>query len=74
MIELVPENSFYKVDASGRVIIPRHLRAKFGIEIGDMMDYYTAKVDGKYFLCMTLHKDDGDYEEIQLDQVKFNKN
>ena len=69
MIELVPENTFYKVDSSGRVIIPRHLRAKFGIEIGDMMDYFTTRVEGKYYLCMTLHKDD-DSEEIDLDSEK----
>lgn len=50
--DLVPENKPYKVDSSGRVIIPAHLRAKFGVEIGDTMDYYTTYVDDRWFLCV----------------------
>ena len=45
-VELVPERSAYKVDASGRIIIPSYMRTKFGVEAGDYMDYYTAYVDG----------------------------
>lgn len=51
--ELVPENKPYMVDGAGRVIIPAHLRAKFGIEISDEMDYYTTFIDGKWFVCVT---------------------
>ena len=50
-VELIPEHSNYKVDASGRIIIPAYMRAKFGIELGDYMEYYTAYVDGEWFLC-----------------------
>lgn len=57
-IELMPENSTYKVDASGRIIIPSYLRNKFGIEIGDHMDYYTAQINGKWFLCVTKHNEE----------------
>jgi DNA-binding transcriptional regulator/RsmH inhibitor MraZ len=32
---LIPENASYKVDSSGRIIIPAHLRSKFKIDIGD---------------------------------------
>lgn len=32
---LIPENTTYKVDASGRIIVPSHLRNKFKIDIGD---------------------------------------
>ena len=53
--ELVPENRPYMVDSAGRVIIPSHLRSKFGIEIGDEMDYYTTFIDGKWFVCVTKH-------------------
>lgn len=51
--EMIPENRPYKVDSSGRVIIPSHLRAKFDINVGDSMDYYTAFVDNKWFICVT---------------------
>lgn len=32
---LIPENSSYKVDSSGRIVIPSYLRSKFRIEAGD---------------------------------------
>ena len=54
-VELVPERTIYKVDASGRIIIPSYLRTKFEVEIGDFMDYYTAYVDGTWFLCAKKH-------------------
>lgn len=53
-VELIPENQSYKVDGSGRVIIPAHLRSKFKIEVGDMMEYYTTFVDNSWFLCVRL--------------------
>lgn len=55
-VQLIPENQNYKVDSSGRVIIPAHLRNKFKIEIGDQMEYYTAFVDNSWFLCVRLDK------------------
>lgn len=51
--QLIPENRPYKVDASGRAIIPSHLRAKFCIQPGDNLDYYTAFIDNKWFVCVT---------------------
>lgn len=54
-VELVPERSNYKVDASGRIIIPAYMRTKFNIDVGDYMDYYTAYVDGDWFLCAKKH-------------------
>ncbi len=61
--ELIPENRPYMVDGAGRVIIPSHLRAKFGIEIGDEMDYYTTFIDGKWFVCVTRHEEEADDNE-----------
>lgn len=51
---LVPENKTYRVDSSGRVIIPSHLRSKFRIEVGDEMEYYTTFADNSWFLCIKL--------------------
>jgi bifunctional DNA-binding transcriptional regulator/antitoxin component of YhaV-PrlF toxin-antitoxin module len=62
-VELVPERTTYKVDASGRIIIPSYMRQKFQIEIGDMMDYYTAYVDGEWFLCVKKHVEEPTEEE-----------
>ena len=33
--QLIPEYASYKVDGSGRVIIPAHLRNKFGMVLQD---------------------------------------
>lgn len=55
-VELVPERNIYKVDASGRIIIPSYVRNKFNIQLGDYMDYYTADVDGTWFLCCKKHE------------------
>lgn len=55
-VELVPERTIYKVDASGRIIIPSYMRNKFEVDVGDYMDYYTAYVDGEWFLCARKHQ------------------
>lgn len=53
--QLIPEGRPYKVDSSSRIVVPSHLRTKFGVELGDQMDYYTTFVDGKWFICVTKH-------------------
>lgn len=56
-VELVPEHGYYKVDGSGRIIIPAYMRNKFQINNGDFMEYYTAYVDGKWFMCCTKQEE-----------------
>ena len=58
--ELIPEYSSYKVDGSGRIIIPVHLRNKFQIDVGDKVEYYTAFIDGRWFLCACKVEDKKD--------------
>lgn len=53
-VQLIPENTTYKVDGAGRVVIPAHLRNKFRIDNGDQMEYYTAFADNSWFLCIKL--------------------
>lgn len=51
---LIPENNTYKVDGSGRVVIPSYLRSKFRIEPGDSVEYFTSYIDDSWFLCVRL--------------------
>jgi AbrB family looped-hinge helix DNA binding protein len=51
---LIPENNSYKVDGSGRVVIPSYLRSKFRIEAGDQLEYFTSFIDDSWFLCVRL--------------------
>lgn len=66
-VELIPENGLYKVDNSGRIVIPSYMRKKFNIKNGDQMEYYTAFADNSWFLCVRLDpeiKDERIAEEI----------
>lgn len=51
---LIPENNTYKVDSSGRIIVPAYLRNKFRIETGDQLEYFTSFIDDSWFLCVRL--------------------
>ena len=51
---LIPENNAYKVDGSGRIVIPAYLRSKFRIEAGDQIEYFTSFIDDSWFLCVRL--------------------
>lgn len=52
-INLTQENMTFKVDASGRVIIPKYLRAKFNIQPGDAVEYFTAQdLEGREYVCI----------------------
>ena len=51
---LIPENNSYKVDGSGRIVIPAYLRSKFRIEAGDQLEYFTSFIDDSWFLCVRL--------------------
>lgn len=68
---LIPEGRPYKIDSSSRIIVPAHLKDKFGIKNDDRMDYYTTFVDDKWFICVTKHEeeeeedDDDETEEVE---------
>lgn len=63
-VKLIDEGVNFKVDSSGRTVIPVHMRAKYGIKAGDMMNYYTATgPNGEVFICMTKTKPEADNEE-----------
>ena len=51
---LIPENNTYKVDGSGRIVIPAYLRSKFRIEAGDQIEYFTSFIDDSWCLWVRL--------------------
>ena len=51
-MELINENVSFKIDASGRVVIPASLRKRFGLEVGDKVRYYTVQIDGKWYIVL----------------------
>lgn len=52
-MELIDEKVSFKVDASGRVVIPASLRKKYEITIGDKLRCYTIEIDGKPYIAFS---------------------
>ena len=50
--ELIPEYNRYKVDSSYRIIIPSYMKTKLNMDAGDIVEYYSAYIDGQWFLCV----------------------
>lgn len=41
-----------KIDGTGRIILPKHLRNKYRLIEGTEVDYYTCNIDGKDYICV----------------------
>lgn len=52
MIELLEENTTRKMDALGRISIPKSMRLRFRINEGDSLEFYTFKQDGETYIAM----------------------
>lgn len=51
-MEIINENVNFKIDASGRIVIPAQLRKKFNMNPGDRVEYYTIQGnDGKWYIA-----------------------
>lgn len=68
---LIPEYQSYKIDTSGRIIIPSNLRSKFQLEIGDEVNIYTCFAGDKWFICYTPKATD--YIETKSSIENYNK-
>ena len=53
MAELTPENTSRKLDNLGRIVIPKGLRTRLGIEDGDELQFYTMQNNGVSYICLT---------------------
>lgn len=57
MKKLVNEGISRKIDAAGRISIPKHLRTKYKFEAGDDVDIYTREFeDGRVFVGFIAEK------------------
>ena len=45
------EFNFKKVDATGRVTIPKAIRERMGIREGDELEIFTTNFEGRDFVC-----------------------
>lgn len=50
---MINENIVRRVDGLGRVVIPKHLRNKVGINDGDELEIFTEEIAGRVFICFS---------------------
>ena len=62
-IKIMPENTSRKIDKGGRLTIPAGMRNRFGLELGDKMDYFVIDVEGEQYIAFKSSKDDEKIEE-----------
>lgn len=48
---MISENVSFKIDASGRIVIPSGLRKKFNLNPGDRVEYYTTEIEGVTYIA-----------------------
>lgn len=48
-----PENTTRKIDALGRVTIPKGLRDRMGIRENDDLELFTMESGGREYICMS---------------------
>ena len=49
---LVDEKVSRRVDSCGRVSLPKHLRTKFNMDVGEEIEFFTCDIDGKNYICL----------------------
>ena len=48
---IMPENTTRKVDKEGRITIPASIRARFGLNIGDDMEYFVIAENDEMYIA-----------------------
>ena len=56
--KVMPENTSRKIDKGGRLTIPAGMRNRFGLELGDKMDYFVIDVEGEQYIAFKPSKDE----------------
>lgn len=68
MAQLIPENTSRKLDALGRITLPKGLRDRMFMGDNEELELFTANIDGRQ--CVCLCKPVNEEEEI-LRAVNF---
>ena len=55
---LVSEEITRRVDSTGRVSIPKHLRKKYKCNEGDEVEFFTMEIDGRKYVCISPVEDE----------------
>jgi AbrB family looped-hinge helix DNA binding protein len=61
---MISEGITRRIDSTGRVSIPKHLRNKYSCNEGDEVEIFTTEIDGKVFICISPVE--GQHQPMQL--------
>ena len=62
-VKVMPENTSRKIDKGGRLTIPSGMRNRFGLELGDKMDYFVIDIEGEQYIAFKPSEGDEEIEE-----------
>lgn len=55
----VDEKVSRRVDSCGRISLPKHLRAKYNMEVGEELEIFTYEAeDGKQYICLRVKEEE----------------
>jgi AbrB family looped-hinge helix DNA binding protein len=69
-MRIKPENTTRKIDALGRITIPKGLRDRMGLHENDDMELFTMESGGKEYICLTAAKEDVDRYKLAVELLQ----
>ena len=64
---MVDEKATRQVDSCGRVNLPKHLRAKYGMDTGTELEVFTCVYEGRDYICVRVKQQE---EEAETEETK----
>ncbi len=68
-MELINENTTRKVDALGRVSLPKGMRNRLRLEANDELEFYTLRDNGKDYICCAKPSSPEEQRKTKLKNV-----
>lgn len=50
---MIDEKISRRVDSCGRISLPKHLRLKYNLDVGEEVEFFTCVIDGREFVCLS---------------------
>ena len=54
---MIDEKISRRVDSCGRISLPKHLRLKYNLDVGEEVEFFTCVIDGREFVCLSAKQE-----------------